>query len=294
MATLARFVGGDGPCTVAVVITETTGRPFGHPYFAALLQEYNSALAEKSVVPVFLTPEDSHAEELVKTFLLSGKVDGVILISLKTDSYLPRHLIDRGIPVVIQGRPPEGVEASFVDVDNRQAGALATGHLIAEGRRRIAAIAGDLEMPSSLDRMLGYRDSLAAAGMPFDPTYVEVGKYQADLAYVAMERLLLSHPDLDGVFAASDLMAEAALRVLLQANRRIPEDVAVIGLDDLPMAWASSPPLSSVRQPIEKMTREAVNLVLGQILDAGQEPLGVVLAAELVTRESTIGAGDYN
>jgi DNA-binding LacI/PurR family transcriptional regulator len=293
MATLTRFV-ASGPCAVAVVITETTGRPFGHPYFSALLQEYNSALAEKSIVPVFLTPENSRDEALTETFLLSGKVDGVILISLKSDSRLPERLLERGMPMVIQGRPPEGMRVSFVDVDNRKAGALATGHLIAEGRRRIATISGDLEMPSSLDRMLGYRDSLTAAGMAFDPTYVEVGRYQADLAYVAMERLLLNHPDLDGVFAASDVMAEAALRVLVQANRRIPEDVAVIGLDDLPIAWTSSPPLSSVRQPIEKMTREAANLVQRQILDGGQEPLGVVLTAELVARESTIGSGDYS
>jgi DNA-binding LacI/PurR family transcriptional regulator len=276
------------------VITETTGRPFGHPYFSALLQEYNAALTEKSIIPAFLTPESIRGEELAEAFLLSGKVDGAILISLKADSQLPSRLLERGIPTVIQGRPPEGVRVSFVDVDNRQAGALATGHLIAEGRRRIATISGDLEMPSSIDRMLGYRDSLTAAGLSFDPTYVEDGRYQADLAYVAMERLLLNHPDLDGVFAASDVMAEAALRVLVQAKRRIPEDVAVIGLDDLPIAWNSSPPLSSVRQPIEKMTREAANLVLRQILDTGQEPLGIVLTAELVARDSTIGAGDYS
>jgi DNA-binding LacI/PurR family transcriptional regulator len=157
----------------------------------------------------------------------------------------------------------------------------------------LATISGDLDTPSGLDRLLGYRDALAAAAIVFDPTFVEVGSYQADLGYVAMERLLLNHPDLDGVFAASDIMAEAALRVLVKANRHIPEDVAVIGLDDLPIAWTSHPPLSSIRQPIEKISREAADLLLRQIADPGQEPVGILLATELVTRESTVGVGDF-
>jgi DNA-binding LacI/PurR family transcriptional regulator len=278
---------------VAIVIPEPTVRLFEHPYFSALLQGINSALVAKSVVPVLLTPETSREMELVQAFLVSSKVDGAILASLRADSQLPRRLVECDIPVVIQGRPTDGVQVSFVDIDNRQAGALAVGHLIAEGRRRVATISGDLGLPSAFERLLGYRDALTAAGIRLDPTFEEVGGYQSDRAYLAMERLLLQHPDLDGVFAANDLMAEAALRVLAQARRRIPDDVAVIGFDDSPIACATHPQLSSIRQPIEEMGREAANLLLCRIENPGEEPRQVVMAAELVSRESTVGASDF-
>jgi DNA-binding LacI/PurR family transcriptional regulator len=288
--TSPRAAGGDfSGRTVAVVIAEPTANIFGHPYFSAVVEGIRSALAAQSVLPVLLTPETDRETELAERFLTSGRVDGAILVSLKVNSLLPGRLCERGIPVVIQGRPPRGVDVSFVDIDNRQAGQLAVGHLIAQGRRRIAAITGTLEMPSGIERQMGYRDALSAVGITLDQTLIEVGDYRSDRAYIAMERLLLNHPDLDGVFAAADLMAEAAIRVLHRAKRRIPEDVAVIGFDDSPIAWATNPPLSSIRQPIEEMGREAVDLILQKIEDPSGLPRQAILSAELVTRESTIG-----
>jgi DNA-binding LacI/PurR family transcriptional regulator len=140
-----------------------------------------------------------------------------------------------------------------------------------------------------MDRLMGYRDALSGAGVALDPTLEEVGDYRTERAVVAMERLLHNHPDVDAVFAASDLMAVGAIKVLAKANRRIPEDVAVVGFDDSAAAKLSSPALSSVRQPIETMGREAVDILVHHMSKPSAEPQHIVFGPELVIRESTVG-----
>lgn len=100
---------------------------------------------------------------------------------------------------------------------------MAVDHLIALDRKRIATISGNLDLPGAVDRLMGYRDALTAAGVALDPTLEEVGDYRSERTLMAMERLLINHPDVDAVFAASDLMAAAAIKVLHQANKRIPK-----------------------------------------------------------------------
>ena len=167
---------------------------------------------------------------------------------------------------------------------------LAVEHLLSLGRKRIAIISGNLDMPSAADRLGGYCDALTAAGLPVDPTYEEVADYLPDRAHMAMERLLLNHADLDAVFAGSDEMAAAAIPVLRQARKRIPEDVAVVGFDDSPTARICKPMLTSVRQPILEMGRETVSVLFRQIADPDAEPPHSIFHAEIAVRESTSGA----
>jgi DNA-binding LacI/PurR family transcriptional regulator len=250
-----------------------------------------AALAERSMLLVMLAPSSNKDLELTAAYLTDKHVDGAILVSLHGDNPLPGLLVGHHIPTVVCGRPPKGVAASCVNSDNRQGGTLATRHLIEQGRRRIATIAGNLDMAGAVDRLNGYRDALTEAGIALDPTLEEVADYQPDRAHIAMERLLLNHPDLDGVFAASDVMAAAALRVLLQARRRVPEDVAIIGFDDSPTARATRPPLSSIRRAIEEMGREAVNVLMHEMAEPEGAPQHVTFATELIVRQSTVGSG---
>ena len=276
--------------SVGVVITESTTKLFGDPFFSPLMKGIYAALAERSILLVMLAPHSARDLELTQSFLTGRHVDGAILVSLHSDNVLPMRLVERHVPTVICGRPPKGVPASSVDSDNQQGGALATRHLIAKGRRRIAMISGNLDQQSAVDRLMGYRGALAEAGITLDPTYEEVADDQPDRAHMAMERLLLNHPDVDGVFAASDLMAAAALRVLHQARRSVPEDVAIVGFDDSPTAWVTRPPLTSIRQPIEEMGHEAVSILMREMAEPEDAPRQVVFATELIARESTIGA----
>jgi DNA-binding LacI/PurR family transcriptional regulator len=272
---------------VALVIPEPTARLFSDPLFPRVVRGITEVLAEQDRQLVLLAPQSPADEERLGAYLAAGHVDGALLISLHGGDALPGRLAGRGLPVVVGGRPPVAGPVSYVDVDNVGGALAAVGHLVARGRRRIATVTGPLDMPAAQDRLEGCRRALAAAGLHLRPPLEAEGDFSHDGGVAAMRALLARHPDLDAVFAASDLMAAGALQVLREAGRRVPEDVAVVGFDDSPFAASTVPPLSSVRQPIEEWGREMTR-VLGAGIDAERQvPRRVILATELVVRAST-------
>jgi DNA-binding LacI/PurR family transcriptional regulator len=225
----------------------------------------------------------------VADYLTAGHVDGALLVSLHGDDPLPTRLTAAGMPIVLVGRPPKGATASFVDVDNRQGAQSAVAHLVANGRRVVATITGPLDMSSGVDRLRGYRDALAEGGIGPDATLEALGDFTQEGSVEAMRRLLAIHPDIDAVFAASDLMAAGALSVLAAAGRQVPDDVAVVGFDDSPVATSTTPQLTSVRQPIEEMGHEMARLLVEAVDASDPVPRRVILATELVQRASSAG-----
>jgi DNA-binding LacI/PurR family transcriptional regulator len=153
----------------------------------------------------------------------------------------------------------------------------------------IATVAGPSDMGAGVDRLAGYRDGLEEAGIGFSGDLESAADFSHDGGLRAMRELLTGRPDIDAVFAASDLMAAGALQALREARRRVPDDVAVVGFDDSPLAATTQPPLSSVRQPIEEMGREMVHLLAGGIEQNGRVPRHIVLATELIARASSAG-----
>jgi DNA-binding LacI/PurR family transcriptional regulator len=274
--------------SIAVVITEPATRLFSDPFFPRVIRGVSTALAARDLQLVLLMPDDPHEEERTVRYLTGGHVDGVILVSLHGNDPLPSELAARRIPLVVVGRPL-GVEVDHVDADNRGGAALATRHLLEGGRRRIATITGPADMVAGIDRLAGYRDALSEAGVPADPELIAVGDFTHEGGTAAMERLLVTRPDLDAVFCASDLMAVAALGVLQTGGRRVPEDVAVVGYDDAPIATTTRPPLTSIRQPVEEMGREMVHLLVESMERRDRVPRRVILATELIRRASSTG-----
>jgi DNA-binding LacI/PurR family transcriptional regulator len=275
--------------SIAVVITEPANRLFSDPFFPRLVRGISAALSARDLQLVLLMPSDDVDERRTVRYLTAGHVDGVILVSLHGDDPLPEQLATRRIPSVVLGRPSRGVDVDYVDADNRDGGRRATAHLVQRGRRRIATITGPKDMVAGIDRLAGYRDALADAGIAVDDGLIATGDFTQAGGEAAMERLVKARPDLDAVFCASDLMAVAALGLLQAAGRRVPEDVAVVGYDDSPIATTTRPALSSVRQPIEDMGREMVNLLSGSIEQNGRVPRHIVLATELIARASSAG-----
>jgi DNA-binding LacI/PurR family transcriptional regulator len=274
--------------SIGVVILEPATRLFGDPFFGHLLLGINAGLADSDVQLVLLMAQDRREEARVEKYLDAGHVDGAILVGPHGDDPLPMRLARRRVPIVLSGRPLDGGGLSYVDSDNRNGARMAVSHLVAGGRRSVATIHGTLDLASARDRLDGYRDALTDAGYILDATLEAAGNYSPTMAAEAMRVLLERRPDLDGLFAASDSMAAAAVGVLLDAGRRIPEDVAVVGFDDTPVAMTVRPTLSTVRQPIEAMGREMSRLLLRRIEDPGDAPSQVVFATELVVRESSV------
>jgi DNA-binding LacI/PurR family transcriptional regulator len=265
--------------SVAVVILESANRLFEDPYFNQLLLGISGGLADREVQLVLLIAQSAGEEERLERYIAAGHVDGAMIIGPRGEDELPRRLLARGVAVVVNGRP-SGEEVhgsarslSYVDVENR------------EGAR--AAVAHPLDLSSGRDRLEGYRDGLVTAGLPLDSDLEAGGGYLPALAAEAMGSLLAHRPDLDAVFAASDSMAASAIGTLLDAGRRVPEDVAVVGFDDSPIAMTVRPSLTTVRQPIAAMGREMAELLLRQVNGPEGAPRSVIFPTELVVRESS-------
>jgi DNA-binding LacI/PurR family transcriptional regulator len=173
---------------------------------------------------------------------------------------------------------------SHVDVAHGHGARLAADHLYARGCRRVVTIAGPAHLPAGQDRLAGFRDAMARHGHPFVPS--AEGDFTLAGGQRAMGRLLAEVPDLDGVFAANDLMAQGALLTLAAQARRVPGDVAVVGFDDSSAAQACVPPLTTVRQPVEEMAAELARPLLARIDDPAQPPSSVIFEPTLVVRES--------
>ncbi|GHE52363.1 LacI family transcriptional regulator [Streptomyces longispororuber] len=279
---------------VAVVIAEPETRVFADPFFALQLRGISKELTAHDVQLVLLLTEGRADHARVGRYLSGGHVDGALVFSLHLDDPLPGLVQGAGVPTVFGGRPgwAGGADARYVDCDNRGGARAAVRHLAGLGRTRIAHITGALDQTSAVDRLEGFRDVLPSP----DARLVAEGDFSPAGGELAMRHLLDRCPDLDAVFAANDLSAAGALRVLRAAGRRVPDDVAVVGFDDmLPVAEQADPPLTTVRQDIEEMGRlMAAMLLRGRPRGSGRHPetddadetASVVLPTELVRRES--------
>ena len=275
--------------SIAVVITEPTGRLFSDPFFPRLLRGISATLSARDLQLVLLMPASPADTDRTADYLAAGHVDGALLVSLHGDDPLPERMGRAGIPVVVGGRPLRGSGTSLVDVDNRGGARVATAHLLENGRRAVATIAGPADMGAGVDRLAGYRDALAEAGVPLDDGLVEIADFTQEGGAAAMSRILKARPDIDAVFAASDLMAAGALSVLDAAGVRVPHDVALVGYDDSPVALSVRPQLTSVRQPIEEMGAEMARLLIAAVDEAQPVQRRVILATQLIRRASSGG-----
>jgi DNA-binding LacI/PurR family transcriptional regulator len=278
--------------SVALVVSESEDRVFGQPFFAGIIRGISSMLTE-TPLQLWLAMAQSSAERVrLNLHLTRQHVDGVLLLSLHDEDPLPSLLADRDLPVVLGGRTasmlgaPDAGGVSFVDVDNVGGARLATAHIIASGRQHIAMIAGPMDMGAGVARLAGFRDAMADAGRAVDSELISYGDFTEESGIAAMRALLATRPDLDAVFAANDPMALGALRVLREADRRVPEDVAVVGFDDSVLASQTLPTLTTVHQPIEEMGRAMVRLLYDKIRGIEPEQPYVILGTHLVERDS--------
>ncbi|MFD7085235.1 LacI family DNA-binding transcriptional regulator [Streptomyces sp. NPDC059918] len=278
---------------VAVIIAEPEIRIFSDPFFSRQIRGISKELTAHDTQLVLLLVEDRGDYDRIERYLAGGHVDGALAFSLHTDDPLPAITRRVGMPTVYGGRPGwtagsgEHGGIAYVDADNRGGAREAVRHLLDRGRRRIAHIAGPLDQTSAVDRLDGYRDVLLDA----DPALIAEADFTAAGGAAAMTALLERCPDLDAVFAANDLMATGALRVLRERGLAVPGEVALVGFDDAELvAETADPPLTTVRQDIEGMGRLMAQLLLRTLnKEQGDRavPASVVTPTALVRRGSS-------
>lgn len=275
--------------SVGLIVPESDERIFADPFFARMLHTVTRSVRAHDLQLVLLItqPDDPDGEEERMLHYLRGRhVDGVIVTSHHRGDRLAEHLAAMGLPCVFIGRPWSAADrVYYVDSDNLGAGRQATRVLIDRGCRRIGTIAGPADMHAGYDRLEGWRAELTEAGLATDA--VVHGDFTEDGGTRACATLLDAHPDLDGIFAASDLMAAGALRELGARGRRVPDDIAIIGYDDLGTAERTDPPLTTLRNPIGEMATEACRLLAEELGQASPTPpRRTIFVPELVRRTS--------
>jgi DNA-binding LacI/PurR family transcriptional regulator len=279
--------------SVALVVSEAEhrrfddpflGRVFTDPFFGRVVSGILDVLRPRGVNLILMLTESAESRAQLMGYLRQGHVDGVMLISTHIEDPLPRLLTEAELPAVLSRRPSTPIPISYVDAAQQTGAALAADHLMARGCRRIATISGPMDMPASQERLAGFRDAMARHGHAFIPA-VE-GNFTQESGERAMERLLAEHPDLDGLFAANDLMAQGALLALHDQGIKVPDQIAVVGFDDSSAALACRPPLTTIRQPLEDMAAEMARLLLTQIDQPDRDTRSIIFEPTLVVRRS--------
>ncbi|GAA1536759.1 LacI family transcriptional regulator [Microbacterium ginsengiterrae] len=266
---------------IALIVPEDTTRFFGDPFFASIVAGITGALGGSDYLLNLLIASDDPGEKMT-SFVRNGGVDGALIVSHHTSDAFVERIAD-AVPVVWGGRPLHQRSSEYVvDVDNIAAARTAAQHLVDLGRRRIATITGPVTMLASVDRLQGFRAALADAGLA---PFAELEGDYSESSGAEATRLLLAEGRPDAIFVASDLMARGAITALRSAGLRVPEDVAVVGFDDSPVALTADPPLTTVRQPMYAMGETMAGVLLSRL--AGEEPPKVtMLPTELVVRAS--------
>ncbi|MDR7333746.1 LacI family DNA-binding transcriptional regulator [Roseateles asaccharophilus] len=277
---VARGLAGGKTMSIGVV-TQIISSPF---YGEALLG-IERELERAGYVPLFVSG-NWHEDDERKAIeaLLSRRVDGIIVLAGRLPNEQLVSLAG-GLPTVVVGRQVQGPRIYSFSFDNRLGARLATQHLIDQGHRRIAFIAGDLMHDDAVERQDGYLAAMAAAGLPVEPDLVVQSDFTAAGGMLAVSRLLERDVSFTALFVSNDEMAMGACLGLHRRNLRVPDDVSMVGFDDVVMARYTMPPLTTVRQSVYEIGTEAAAAMLAML--RGEQPKAQPPGPELIVREST-------
>lgn len=235
--------------------------------------------------------EPQHQEETYLHLARAKHIDGLILAGVRQDDQGVYSLAKESIPAVLIGSMPDQA-IDNVDVDNRQATQDAVAYLVGLGHTRIACITNaSLEFSAPAQRLQGYRDALAAAGIAYAPDLVRYGDYNLESGYNQMNSLLDSGAPFSAVFIASDVVAQGALSAIHEHKLQIPADISIVGFDDVPLARFLTPPLTTVHVPASEMAETACEILIKKIAHPDEPRQSRILPTELVVRATS---GVYN
>jgi LacI family transcriptional regulator len=289
----ARALASQRSSTIGLVLPHSVSFVFTDPYFPHLTKGIAQACNQLHYsMALFLVGTKEDEEKIFPRLARKGFMDGVIVQSgHHGEQWMIGGFVDAKIPVVVAGRPFRSDNVSYIDTDNLNAAYGAVSHLIRLGRQRIAIISGPTTSTVGIDRREGYLKALRERGRPEERALMVEGDFSEASGRHAMRQLLNAKPD--AVFAASDMMAIGAMRAAREAGCRIPDDIAFVGFDDLPVATLSDIQLTTVRQPVERFGAKAVEVLCDLIENGIDPPRHIVMETELVIRGSCGAAEVY-
>lgn len=267
--------------TIGLIVPDSS-----NPFFAELGRAIEKTAFENGCSVILCNSDgDLERESFYIEALVSKQVDGLIIVGANRASR-KNPILDGSLPVVVVDRDLNGERFDTVLADNLEGGEKGTSYLIALGHERIAFITGPSGLPTSTARLRGYRRALEKHHIPLERELVIPGDFRYQGGYRAMEKLLKLAPPPTAVFAANDMMAVGAIACIRDHHLRVPEDISVIGFDDIPLASFLNPKLTTIAQPRGEMGRMAVTMLMERLQDRNLPARRYVLPVILVERES--------
>ncbi|MFN8482407.1 MAG: LacI family DNA-binding transcriptional regulator [Anaerolineae bacterium] len=271
---------------IGLLIPRTAGIIFSDPFFGSVIQGVAEAAQRRGYFLMLSMMTADMEPGFYNRILKGGHFDGLIMLSSDIDDPILPLLIKDQMRLVLIGQHPFFHNVASVDVDNREGAYAGVTHLIKLGHRRIACVTGSLQMVAALERRDGYKQALLEAGIPILPELIVNGDFTQESGYTRMRDLLALTTRPTAVFVASDTMAVGALRAIHEAGLDIPDEIAVVGFDDLPAASYANPPLTTVYQPIAQLGAAAVELLIDGFDDPQRRLAKERLPTHLVIRAS--------
>jgi LacI family transcriptional regulator len=287
--TLARSLRRGQTQTLGLILPDSA-----NPFFAEVGRSIERVAFESGYnVILGNTENDFEKESLYLDVLINKQVDGIIFVASGERSDSLRQLMELALPAVVMDREFPGLEMDVVLSDNHQGGYLATQHLLSLGHRQIGCIAGVSRITPSALRVAGYQQALQEGGVAVDPTLMMNGDFHPESGFRLAGELLARPNPPTAIFACNDLMAMGVLRAAAECGRRVPDDLAVVGYDDIELASFTNPPLTTIRQPKLEMGAATLQFLLSRIKEKRTNPQRTLLPVSLVVRGSSVPGGNH-
>jgi DNA-binding LacI/PurR family transcriptional regulator len=272
--------------TLGLVLCQSPEQVFADAFLPTVILGVEQAALQQNF-HVLLKPVDPSDSEGYTRLIRENHVDGIILSGPRQDDLEIRRLHEEGVPIMLMGQLPE-TDLAFVDVNAIRGAEIAVDHLLDSGHESVGMITNaPLSYTSAQQRRSGYANALQKRNIELSPTLIHEGNYTPASGYHAMKRLLSETPRPTAVFVASDVVAAGAMLAAKRAGLRIPDDLAIAGFDDIPMAEYLDPPLTTVRLPAFGLGWAAGERLIHLIRGDGLDQNALFLESQLVIREST-------
>ena len=283
--TIARSLRTKSTQTIAFLLPDIPD-----PFFVSLISGIQQHVVKRDyAILLCVTEGDPELEERYLSLLHAKQVDGALVDGLVLPQARIARFLEDGFPIVCLDRDVDSPSVPVVQVDNRLGARQATEHLLSLGHRRIAHVSGaDLDrLRHSQERLAGYREALAGAGIQVDPRLIAAGDYMEEGGYEATRALLGAGVKFSAVFAANDLSAIGAIRAIIESGRSVPEDMSVVGFDNIHISAFVRPPLTTIHQPAVEIAQRATEILIALIQGRRVRDRRHLLEPRLVIRGST-------
>jgi DNA-binding LacI/PurR family transcriptional regulator len=284
-ATARRMVSGQTH-VLGFVLRQSVDQAFADFFLPPVLSGLSQGAAAQGYHILFERAAPDDQCDTYARLIHERHVDGIVLSGPRFDDLELSSICEEGANIVLLGQLPNS-DIPFVDVDNIGGAQRATEHLLGLGHQRIACITNaPLTYTASADRLKGYRQALQAAGIAYRDSRVCCGNFTPQSGFAAMKKLLARRPQPTAVFVASDTVAFGALHAIRQAGLRVPEDLALVSFDDVPLAEFVEPPLTTLRLPAVQLGRHAADLLIRLIGKERVDDPHILLETKLIVRQS--------